>query len=177
MQTTAKLSNLRMAPKKVRVVVDAVRGVPVVQAREILNRSKKHAARPVLKLLESAVANAKHNHQAKEESLVVAAACVDQGRTLHRWMPRAMGRATPLRLRSSHITITLRGEAALKQPTTKKAKTTTTTKTANASDETKVVKTRKESTEAGVGTTRQTDQDATTKAKVKKVSTDKKITT
>ncbi len=111
LETKAKLSNLRMAPRKVRLVVDSVRGLEVAKARKILSSSKKHAARPVLKLIESAVANAKHNHKAKEASLVISTAFVDEGKTLHRWMPRAMGRATPLRMRASHITVILTGES------------------------------------------------------------------
>jgi large subunit ribosomal protein L22 len=111
MQTKAKLSNLRIAPRKVRLVVDSVRGTNIAKARTILSASKKHAARPVLKLIESAVANAKHNHSALEDTLVISEAFVDQGKTLHRWMPRAMGRATPLRMRASHVTVILKGDS------------------------------------------------------------------
>lgn len=107
---TAKLKNLRMGPRKVRLVVDLIRGIRVHDALAQLQFSTKHAARPVLKLLQSAVANATNNGHLKEESLCITEAFVDGGSVLHRWMPRAMGRATPLRKRSSHITLVLSGD-------------------------------------------------------------------
>lgn len=109
-QAKAQLKSLRMSPRKVRLVVDLVRGMNVEAARAELAFNKKAAARPVLKLLESAVANAVHNHHMKTENLMIETAFVDEGKTLRRWMPRAMGRATPLRKRSSHITLVLTGE-------------------------------------------------------------------
>ena len=111
MKSHAKLRNLRVAPRKVRLLVDLIRGKRVEDALVQLQFSKKHAAVPVKKLLESAVANAVHNHQALPETLVVKTAFVDEGRTLKRWMPRAMGRATPIRKRTSHITLVLEGKA------------------------------------------------------------------
>lgn len=107
---TAKLKNLRMGPRKVRLVVDLIRGRNIADALTQLQFMKKHAARPVIKLLQSAVANASHNHQLVEETLVIKEIFVDGGQVLHRWMPRAMGRATPLRKRSSHITLVLAGD-------------------------------------------------------------------
>lgn len=107
---TAKLKSLRMGPRKVRLVVDLIRGIRVHDAMTQLQFSKKHAARPVLKLLQSAVANATNNAHLKEETLCISEAFVDGGSVLHRWMPRAMGRATPLRKRSSHITLVLSGD-------------------------------------------------------------------
>lgn len=107
---TAKLKSLRMTPRKVRLVVDLIRGRLVQDAMTQLQFSTKHAARPVLKLLQSAVANAANNHQLKKETLRISVAFVDAGTTLHRWMPRAMGRATPIRKRSSHITLVLTGD-------------------------------------------------------------------
>ncbi len=109
-QTKAVLRGLRVAPRKVRLVIDQVRGKSVSDARRILDGSVKHAALPVLKLINSAVANAKHNDFLKEESLVISTITADGGPTLHRWMPRAMGRATPLRKRTSHINVVLTGE-------------------------------------------------------------------
>ncbi|MBT4120860.1 MAG: 50S ribosomal protein L22 [Candidatus Magasanikbacteria bacterium] len=119
----AKLKHLRIAPRKVRLVIGLIRGSKVEDAVVQLENSKKSAARPVLKLLNSAVANSKHNHEMKVETLVIKEAMVDEGATLHRWMPRAMGRATPLRKRSSHITLVLEGEVEEKK--TKKDKKTT----------------------------------------------------
>ena len=122
MKSHAKLKNLRVAPRKVRLLVDLIRGKRVEDALVQLQFSKKHAAIPVKKLLESAVANAVHNHQAIPESLVITTAFVDEGRILKRWMPRAMGRATPIRKRTSHITLVLEGQAASSTdtPATKK---------------------------------------------------------
>lgn len=108
--TTATLRGLRIAPRKVRLVVDQIRGKKVNDAKKILARSTKHAARPIAKLLDSAVANAKHNNFLTESSLVISIITVDGGPTLHRWMPRAMGRATPLRKRTSHVKIELSGD-------------------------------------------------------------------
>ncbi len=113
-QAKAQLRHLRMSPQKVRLVAGLIRGLSVAEARKQLMFSSKRAARPVLKLLNSAVANATHNHDINEETLKVETIFVNEGATLRRWMPRAMGRATPLRKRSSHITLVLAGEAAEK---------------------------------------------------------------
>ncbi len=110
LQTKATLRKLRVAPRKVRLLIDLIRGMQVDNAIAQLEISKKEAARPVLKLLKSAIANAQHNHGIKPETLVVKIAFVDGGTTLHRWVPKAMGRATPIRKRTSHITIVLEGE-------------------------------------------------------------------
>lgn len=104
---TAKLSYLRMGPRKVRLVADMIRGKRVAKALEILALSRKLAARPIMKLLNSAVANAKHNYQLGMENLVVSTIMVDGGPMLKRWMPKAHGRATPVRERTSHINLTL----------------------------------------------------------------------
>lgn len=110
---TAKLSHLRMGPRKVRLVVDMIRGRKVAKAQEILVLSKKLAARPILKLLNSAVANARHNHNLVAENLCVKTIMVDGGPMLKRWMPKAHGRATPVRERTSHISLVL-AEVAVK---------------------------------------------------------------
>jgi len=110
-KTTAKLRRLQMSPKKIRLVVDAVRGLPAKKAQEKLQFLNKKSAEPVLKLLNSAIANAVHNDKAKEETLKIAEIRVDEGKTLKRWRPRAFGRAGAIRKRSSHIMITLQGEA------------------------------------------------------------------
>lgn len=112
METIARLNNLRVSPRKVRLLADLVKGMKASEAALQLEFSRKHAARPVLKLLRSAIANAAHNHKLDVTTLMVANMTVDSGQTLHRWMPRAMGRATPIRKRSSKITLTLRGEGA-----------------------------------------------------------------
>jgi large subunit ribosomal protein L22 len=104
---TAKLSYLRMGPRKLRLVADMIRGKRVAKALEILALSRKLAARPIMKLLNSAIANAKHNYQLGMENLVVSTIMVDGGPMLKRWMPKAHGRATPVRERTSHINLVL----------------------------------------------------------------------
>jgi len=109
-ETTAKLNNLKMGPRKVRLVTDLIRGMRVSAAESQLMYMTKAAARPILKLLRSAVANATHNHGANVDSLIVKHTFVDGGAMQKRWSPRAMGRATPIRLRTSHVTLILSGE-------------------------------------------------------------------
>ena len=98
-----------MTPRKVRLLIDLIRGLSVDKALAQLAVSKKTAARPVAKLLQSAVANAVHNHNIKKDSLVIVAAAVDGGATLHRWTPKAHGRANPIRKRTAHISLVLEG--------------------------------------------------------------------
>lgn len=107
----AKLRYLRIAPRKVRLLIDLIRGLSVEEAKAQLRYSKKDAAGAVLKLLNSAVANALNNYNAKEETLVVKEAYVDGGPILKRWRPRAFGRASAIKKRTSHVTIVLTGEA------------------------------------------------------------------
>lgn len=103
----ARLRWLRMSPRKVRLVVDLVRGRPVEEALSILAFCPKSAAEPVAKLLRSAVANADQRGGYNLDDLIVKRATVDEGPTWRRWLPRAMGRATRIRKRSSHITVVL----------------------------------------------------------------------
>jgi large subunit ribosomal protein L22 len=110
--TTAKLKNLRISTRKVRLIIDFVRGMKATEAVLQLKFLKKQAALPVKKLIESAIANAKNNEGVKkEESLIIKSATVDGGQMLHRWAPKAFGRATPIRKRTSHVTIVLEGDA------------------------------------------------------------------
>lgn len=119
MQTKATRRSLRMHPRKVRLLIDLVRGLPVSEALVQLQFSKKHAAKPVRKLIQSAVANARHQHQQnlQANTLKITEAFVDGGPTLGRWMPRAMGRAAPIHKRTAHVTIVLAGEVAVKAST------------------------------------------------------------
>ena len=96
---------VRTAPRKARLVVDHIRGKTVEEARAILAHTPRGAAEPILKVLESAVANAEHNHELLPEELRVEQVFVDEGPTLKRFRPRAQGRATRIRKRTSHITI------------------------------------------------------------------------
>jgi large subunit ribosomal protein L22 len=100
---TAKF--IRMSPTKVRQVVDLIRDRHIDDARRVLQFSQRAAAAPVRKLLESAVANAEHNRGLPTDELVVQRAWVDEGPTLKRYRPRALGRATRIRKRTSHISI------------------------------------------------------------------------
>lgn len=119
-QAIAKLRYLRTAPRKVRLLIGLIRGLKVDEAVAQLENSQKDAARPVLKLLKSAVANAVHNDDMDEKTLVIKTAFVDKGPMLKRWMPRAMGRASAIHKHTSHITIILEGEVKEGKKKTKK---------------------------------------------------------
>ena len=103
----AQARYVRTSARKARLVCDHIRGKDVAEARAILAFTPRAAAKPWLKLLESAVANAEHNHELIGEELRIAAVHADEGPTLKRFRPRAMGRATRIRKRTSHLTITL----------------------------------------------------------------------
>ena len=109
MEATAHLRHLRMAPRKVSVVAALVRGKPVGDAIAILKFTRRAAALPVKKLIESAVANATDlsKGQVDIDRLVVKTISVDQGTSQRRYMPRAMGRATRVNKKSSHIHVVL----------------------------------------------------------------------
>ena len=110
MEVKAFLRHLRMAPRKVRLIVDTIRGLKVKEAETRLSFTNRDAARPVLKLLQSAVANATHNFKLDPETLFVKTIAADGGATLKRFRPRAMGRAAPIRKRTTHITLILSDE-------------------------------------------------------------------
>jgi len=96
---------IRISPTKARQVVDLIRGRHVDDARRVLAFTQRSATTPVAKVLESAVANAEHNRGLPTDELVVARAWVDEGPTLRRFRPRAMGRATRIRKRTCHISV------------------------------------------------------------------------
>ena len=106
----ARARYVRTAPRKARLVMDHIRGKDVEQARAILAYAPRAAAVDVLKLLDSAVANAEHNHELGPDELRVRRAYVDEGPTIKRFRPRALGRATPIHKRTSHMTIELTTE-------------------------------------------------------------------
>jgi large subunit ribosomal protein L22 len=103
----AQVRNIRVAPRKARLVADMIRGDHAEVALRKLRFSKKKSAKLVEKLLLSAVANAREAQDVDVDTLVVKAITVDMGRTLKRHMPRAQGRATVVRKRSSHIVLEL----------------------------------------------------------------------
>lgn len=102
----AVLKNYRQSPRKVRLLADLVRGKKVVKALEVLSFTNKRAAEPVVKLINSAVANAKQ-HGADVEKLFIKSIAVDKGIVLKRFMPRARGSAAQILKRASHISVEL----------------------------------------------------------------------
>lgn len=107
MEITAKLNNLRISPRKARLVANLVRKMSIAQAKAQLKLMPKKSAEPILKLLNSAIANAKHNFSSNENDLYIINILVDAGAMIKRWMPRAMGRATSIRKRTCHINVIL----------------------------------------------------------------------
>ncbi len=104
---TAKANYIRMSPQKVRLVADLVRGKGVGEALIVLQNQPKRAGRILLKLLRSAVANAEQREDLDPDTLVVKTIMVDSGPSLKRFRPRALGRATPIRKRTSKIVVEL----------------------------------------------------------------------
>lgn len=105
MKVKSQAKYVRESPFKVRRVLDLVRGMPVQEAQILLNHLNRGASHTVAKVLNSAVANAEHNHALDAEELIVSEAFADEGPTLRRFRPRARGRATRIDKRTSHITI------------------------------------------------------------------------
>jgi ribosomal protein L22 len=103
----AQAKYVRTSARKARLVCDHIRGKSVLEARAILAHTPRHVARDWSKLLESAVANAENNHELIGDELRIASVTADEGPTLKRYRPRAMGRATRIRKRTSHLTILL----------------------------------------------------------------------
>jgi large subunit ribosomal protein L22 len=98
---------LRVAPRKARLVADQVRGLPIDDARSLLDFSSRGAARDIRNLLDSAAANAENNHDLVADDLRVAEIRVDEGPTLRRWRARARGRATRVEKRTCHVSVVL----------------------------------------------------------------------
>jgi len=107
MEVKAKVKFIKISPRKVRLVASLVRGLDVNKALDQLNFTKKQAVKPIAKLINSAISNAENNFELEKNNLFIKEIKVDEGPTLHRWMPRARGRATPIRKRSSHIVLVL----------------------------------------------------------------------
>lgn len=107
METKASAKFIRMSPKKVRLVVDTVRDMKITEALDRLRLTNKAATRPIVKLINSAVADAEHNFELEKNNLFIKEIRVDEGPTLKRWKPRAHGRAAPIRKRTSHIQVIL----------------------------------------------------------------------
>ncbi|MDQ7823185.1 MAG: 50S ribosomal protein L22 [Candidatus Eremiobacteraeota bacterium] len=105
---------VRTAPRKLRLVVDAIRGRQVEEALKILRFTPKRAAKVLEKVLKSAVANAENNLRLSADNLYVHKAFIDGGPVIKRWIPRAMGRASKVHKRTSHITFIVREGEAVK---------------------------------------------------------------
>jgi len=100
----ASLNYLHIAPRKMRLLVDAVRGKRAVWARDFLNFRIKKGALPLKKLLDSALANSKNNFNLKEEEMFIKEIKVDEGPKMKRWRARSKGRAMPIQKKTSHVT-------------------------------------------------------------------------
>ncbi len=103
----ASAKYVRVAPRKARLVADQVRGLHIEKARALLAFSPRGAARDIHKLIDSAAANAENNHDLIGDEMKITSITVDEGPTLRRFRPRALGRATPINKRTSHIAVAL----------------------------------------------------------------------
>ncbi|MBE6774033.1 MAG: 50S ribosomal protein L22 [Clostridia bacterium] len=108
MESKAKVTFVRIAPRKVQIVLDLIRNQPANKAMAILKHTPKAACEPLMKLLKSAMANAENNYNMDVSKLYVASCQVDQGPTLKRIRPRAQGRAFRINKKTSHITLVLK---------------------------------------------------------------------
>lgn len=120
MEINAKAKHIKISPRKVRLVVDAIRGMNTTKALEHLKFINKKATGPVGKLLKSGIANAVNNYDLDKDNLFIKEIRVDQGTVLKRWQPKAHGRATTLRQKMSHIILVL---AEVKESGKTKSKT------------------------------------------------------
>ena len=172
-EAIATAKYIRMSPTKARQVVDLIRGRHVEDARRVLRFTSRAASAPVAKLLESAVANAEHNGGLPADELVVARAWVDEGPTLRRFRPRALGRATRIRKRTCHIAVVVGRPTQQIEETERPARRRPTRRAgAGKPDETKPD--RKKTTRKSTAKT--TAKDTTTKKKTARKSTAKKTT-
>ncbi len=103
----AELKYLRIAPRKVRLVAKLIKGKKAEEAQVILDYAVKRGAKPILKLLNSAIASAKNNLQMDPSNLIISKITVNEGPKLKRWRPRARGSAYPIQKKTSHVTIIL----------------------------------------------------------------------
>jgi ribosomal protein L22 len=103
----ASAKYVRVAPRKARLIADQVRGLHIEQARALLAFSPRTAAEDIHKLINSAAANAENNHDLIGDEMRISSITVDEGPTLRRFRPRALGRATPINKRTSHIAVAL----------------------------------------------------------------------
>ena len=107
MEIKAKAKYIKVSSRKTRLVVDVIRGLEVQKALEQLKFINKRVTEPIIKLVNSVIANAENNFELEKDNLFIKEIRVDEGPTLKRWKPRARGRATPIRKRTCHISIVL----------------------------------------------------------------------
>ena len=112
MEVKASTRHVRISPRKVRIVIDLIRGKSVTEALALLKFIPKRASEPIAKVVKSAAANAEHNFSLNKDNLVIAQAFVDQGPTMKRFHPRQRGQAFPILKRTSHITVTVKEKEA-----------------------------------------------------------------
>ena len=103
----AQAKYVRSSARKARLVIEHIRGKSIEDARAVLRHTPRGVARDLEKLLDSAVANAENNHELVGDDLLVKEVYADEGPTIKRFRPRALGRATRIRKRTSHLTLTL----------------------------------------------------------------------
>ncbi len=108
MEAKAQAKFIRIAPRKARIVMDLIRGKSVKEALGILRYTPRKGSKIIEKVLKSAIANAENNNEMSRDELVISRAYVDEGPALKRFRPRAQGRASRIRKRTSHITVMLR---------------------------------------------------------------------
>jgi large subunit ribosomal protein L22 len=184
-RATAKF--IRMSPTKARRVMEMIRGRHIEDARRVLRFSPQGASDPIAKVLESAIANAEHNRELPADELVVTRAWVDEGPTLRRFRPRAMGRATRIRKRTCHISVVvgrsqeivdqlrrLQEEAASTKSSAKKTTAKKTTAKKTTAKETTAKKTTAKKTTSKKTTAKKTTAKKTTAKKTTAKKTTKK---
>ena len=108
MEAKAIAKYVRIAPRKVRIVIDLIRGKNVTEALAVLKNTPKVASEAIYKVLKSAIANAENNYDMNSDALFVSAAFVDQGPTMKRIHPRSRGQAFKILKRSSHVTVVVK---------------------------------------------------------------------
>lgn len=156
MEVKASLKHLRVAPRKTRLVAGLVRGLNVNKAANQLKFLNKKSAKPILKLLESAIASAVNNYDLDRNNLTIKEIKVDEGRVLKRWLPRAHGRATVLRKKMSHVAIILSEIVDSGKKEAKKVKVEAPVKLDDVSKEAKKTK-KEEKSEKEIEKTAKTD--------------------
>lgn len=122
MEVRAISRSVRMSPRKVRLVADAIRKLTIAEAFQVLEATQKRSGDPIMKTLKSAIANARVNNNIDEQSLMISEVLVNEGQALKRFHPSSRGRVHPYKKKSSHITIVLKEKPVKAVPTAKAVK-------------------------------------------------------